>query len=513
MNFNNFINEAQKETSQYIKKVIEIFFIIENLKLQCNKFIKNKIQLYELNKNDKFCLSIIFAILTTQSDISDIFEIENIFYNDFLNYFNIDNINSHYLSEKQYERIFTDYLNPIIDNIKNDYIKINNDNILPENIIYSLIDKNKCNSDIIDIVFRNLNYIKDDIPLSLHNAFLFLNGLIRNNQKIVNIDSLLKEKNIEIYNGYNKSLIENKYNFNTNSSIGTDIMKNRYMKLLNCKDYRINNTVKINNLMQNLISIIQKNKSVIITCQSEFMINSIINDLIYLINNHEILGFINTPLIELNFELFLEDLKNHIKKERIIKEFIKEIKQSPAIFYIHDIQSLFRNNIVFKYIKSYINDGSIQIIGNTTEYKYNEFTYLRNNIKNYFEKLEINKLENIIEILLNYINNLEKEKNIIFNINQISKENILNILIQLTSLSNVTSNIDLIISIFENAFEYAENKNSEYLKIEDINSAIQNCEYIDKTIKDKYINKLLDISNNSYNIDISFGKILKFPTI
>lgn len=530
MNYERFTNEISKEMKEFIEYTMKIFNILENRKLYHNVLIINDIKSIPLNKNDIFSLSILLSSLISNINIKNIFNKINIYYEDILQSFNLENIKLKDLNIEKYEEYFCNYLFPIIKNIKNDYLtKINSKNIQPENIIYSLTNKEKCNSEIIEQIFRELNYIKDVRPLCAHPVFIYINNLLLNNNKIIDIDAFFEKNKYQcslndedIQNINNEDIIKELSDYPLNeiysdfdfSYIDFKIQFPyiyKYGKILNFEEEFNKPVIGFKNELKNIMELLTFNKSVIISSQSDFCINSIVNDLIYSINN-DYTGSISDLIIKLDVDSFLKDIKNNFKTEEEISKFIQELLSSKnSVFYIENFHSIIGKNAVFdKALKYYIYKEKLKVIGSTNNFFYFNIINLKNNFKNIFQKMELNKSDyiNCIQILLNYINFLKDEKNISFEINQAVKENILKIIIKITNLIQNEKNPDFSIAILKKAYEYAENINSGYLKIEDIINSIRNCDFIDENIKTKSVEGILKIINNESYFESS--NILKF---
>lgn len=197
-----------------------------------------------------------------------------------------------------------------------------------------------------------------------------------------------------------------------------------------------------------------------------------------------------------------DDINKNIKK---IVNYCKE-SEGNIILFIEDIRSFFNiHNLLLSYINPYIEDNSIIIIGTKSWLKYNwddDYCYTEDELfKNII--IEDKSLELDVEILLSYINDLEKRYNIQLNMEKTELNEIIKTLIEASDKysSNGNNKINIVKDILEDAFCEGIYEKKEFITLEDITIATIECDKLKSEFRLELANKTKGLLNNTANFN------------
>ena len=200
-------------------------------------------------------------------------------------------------------------------------------------------------------------------------------------------------------------------------------------------------------------------------------------------------------------------IDKNIKK---IVDFCKE-SDGKIILFIEDIHNFYEvADSFFQYMKPFIEDGSILIIG-TYDCSKNERFYSGSDLvfKNII--VETKNLELDVEILLSYIKDLEQQYNIKLNINRIDLNSIINLLIEASTKCSLYEykTITTAKEIIEDAFCEGIYEKKEFITLEDIVISIIECEKLESEARLELANKTKELLNcNSDSNELNSEPIL-----
>lgn len=213
-----------------------------------------------------------------------------------------------------------------------------------------------------------------------------------------------------------------------------------------------------------------------------------------------------------------------VPEERVL-EIVNVLKNNKnVVMFTDEIHTLegagagSKSNIdVANILKPYIERGDLKIIGSTTFHEYDN-VMSDNAFKSRFKRIDVKEPDNemLKNILDGVIDGLGKLYNINFDYDYHTKNNIYNILIELTSnkhrvYNDKSNNPRLILSIIKDMFSSALYNNSTSITIDDIVFGIKECDRLYDAAKESYIlelEKLKLVNNNEFKK----SKILEFPS-
>ena len=251
------------------------------------------------------------------------------------------------------------------------------------------------------------------------------------------------------------------------------------------------------------------------------METSLVDELVYRIINDEETGFLkNRMIVEVNSSILVSGTKYAGTFEEKVKTLMEFCIKHNAILFIDEIHTIFgvgthnKSNVdLADMLKYYIDRYDIKIIGITTEYEYNE--YLANEaFKRNFKLIKIEEPDEntLYDIIEKTIIDYGKKTNV--NPSEVLNDfRIIDNLIELTSKKNRVqgdnvNNPDLVISIIDDAFSNAIINNRDYLKKEDIISALNECDRIYNSSRERIIRKVKNSKNVNDESKVK-NKVLK----
>lgn len=234
---------------------------------------------------------------------------------------------------------------------------------------------------------------------------------------------------------------------------------------------------------------------------------------------------------ELTYRIKIGDVPNFLKNKIILEvnpidslkfnEFMKICEKYDCLIFIDNISCIFniamanrQNNDLFLILKHYIDRSNLKIIGTISEEEF-EKIFINRHYDSMFEITKIKEpTEDVLyQIIEKTINNYCETNYIVSEIENI-KEEIINIIIDITSMnnridSNTINNPALSISIVDKAFAIAKSGDNETIRKEHFIKAIQLCNNICDSVKEQAILRLNNLENNITKSPVKILKILK----
>ena len=214
--------------------------------------------------------------------------------------------------------------------------------------------------------------------------------------------------------------------------------------------------------------------------------------------------------------------------EEKVKKLIDELIKNPnTIMYLEEMHTTIGLGTssgvpldLANILKSYLADGKIRIIGDTTIEEYNEYILQDNAFRRRFKTIMINEPDDLslLKILDSVCLFLEEKYHISFG-NEIRKKLIFQELISLTKnmlmirkdgINDTKNNPDLVLDVLKLIFAYAKYNNHEEITKNDIYEGIMNAEGIYESRKKSTIGNL----NKILQMDITSrpNKLIRIPT-
>lgn len=426
--------------------------------------------------------------------------------------------------------------------VNNKSLDINSQDYDGNTILHSAILSNEYKDEIINIYIllckhgydsKIENYYNEDIMTALQyshtemdkftleqiSRFKTIYDEKTNNESLKNDSEIKKENNIGEVDMFEeeKEIITKEEREKING----------LCKILNEKTYdsrpAIGRDQEIDRVRRGLASL---KKSPLIVGPSGCGKTSLVDELVYRIINDEETGFLkNRLIVETNSSILVSGTKYAGTFEEKVKTLMEFCIKHNAILFIDEIHTIFgvgthnKSNVdLADMLKYYIDRYDIKIIGITTEDEYNE--YLANEaFKRNFKLIKIEEPDEntLYDIIEKTIIDYGKKTNV--NPSEVLNDfKIIDNLIELTSKKNRVqgdnvNNPDLVISIIDDAFSNAIINNRDYLKKEDIISALNECDriynssrerIIKKVKSDEIINEEIKVKNKVLKVD--FGK-------
>ena len=291
---------------------------------------------------------------------------------------------------------------------------------------------------------------------------------------------------------------------------------NKYGNILNDKVYDgIQAYGRDKEINKVIVSLATDNKLPILVGPSGVGKTSIIDELVYRIQNDKVPSFLKDKMIyEIHMSNILAGTEYRGSFEDNMMEIFNFAINNEAIIFIDEFHMAFGAGVsehdktdAASMLKTYIDRYDLQVIGATTIDEYNE--YMANDaLKRRFELVKVNELDDnkLYKIARNTFNKLSIIKNI--DIDEYVYDNIddiIKILLELTKDKNrkyddKIYNPDLLISIIKRAYAYVLVDNDNLLKIKHLIMSIDDCERLypsSKEIAIKDINNIGIINKNS----------------
>ena len=168
-------------------------------------------------------------------------------------------------------------------------------------------------------------------------------------------------------------------------------------------------------------------------------------------------------------------------------------------------------------LKPYLDRGQIKIIGSTTNEEYDQ--YIGNDLafRRRFEKINLSEPgESVLKQIINsYMIKLSTLTQVFYPFDGRINEQIISILIEATENKNRVyndkrNNPDLVLSILEKAFAYAQYNNASILSIEHLSKAIEMCDVLYLDNRKRLAKKMYSLSDVK---EIVRCKVINFPKI
>lgn len=168
-------------------------------------------------------------------------------------------------------------------------------------------------------------------------------------------------------------------------------------------------------------------------------------------------------------------------------------------------------------LKPYLDRGQIKIIGSTTNAEYNEYLSSDAAFRRRFEKINVCEPDKwmLKQIISSYIIKLSTLTNIIYPFDGDMNETIISLLILATENKNRVyhdrrNNPDLVLSILEKAYAYAQYNNELTLSIEHLSRAIEMCDVLYPDNRRRFALKMQSLSRVKKLVR---SNIISFPKL
>lgn len=338
---------------------------------------------------------------------------------------------------------------------------------------------------IYNIVINNPN-INDEEKYNIVNILLNLEKI---STKQINNDNIDFNNNIELNDINLKSKIE------------------KYGRILNFKKYHTPPTIGRDDEIESLIlSLAQDKKCPILVGESGVGKTSIIEQLVYMIQNNKVPTFLkNKIIIELSPNDLIVGTKYRGDFENKIKEILDICCQEDYIVFIDEIHTIYgvgscnhENNDMASIIRFYMDRLNLKVIGTTTTKQYQKF-FSDNSLKRRFDKIIIKEPSNNVLKLI--IEKAIRDKALL---NNISCQNLMNQnsylideLVSLTDTRNrkyddVINNPDLVVGIIDKAFAIAKVIDSNELKVDHFIKSVTLCDNIYNVSKERFKGNVIE---------------------
>lgn len=483
------------ETVMLVKNGMTIY---ERIK---NKEIKFPDSTFLFSNMDKVVISLLISSFLN-FNIKEAFEEENINMEDVFLFINADsiftdysNLNKHNFTEKTVT-LFNNLLNEIR---KNDSSLKEKENVHIEAVIEALFYPNKCGSNVL-------------------NSFFNYNGFLKKPFYHPSYDNILKL--IEKRQNHEENILYDDYNY---EEFMYEDLKD-YGVFLDEKIYSINPAVgREEELKKLMISLLIEDSSSLIVGDAGVGKTSLVDGLNYLIKKGKVPERLkNIKILSLNVASLLAGTKYRGDFEKKIEDIIETVKElDNVILYIDEFHTVMgagattNKDLDFaNMLKPYLSSGEIKIIGATTT---NEYEKIKEDkaFKRRFNKVEIKEPSDALlhNIISSTILKLQKETDVNFELDNETKEQVINTLIEVTKKTHrkydeEENNPALALRILKKAYAYSLYENSYSIKIEHIKNAIMEEETLYESAREKAV-KNLEKELKELNNVIDFARYRK----
>lgn len=255
---------------------------------------------------------------------------------------------------------------------------------------------------------------------------------------------------------------------------------------------------------------------------------ALVKGFIYKLQNGQLCeSFKNQKIGEVTSTTLVSGCKYVGSFEHKMKEFVEYARENNIIFFIDEFHTLMglgqgehSNLDGANILKPYLSDGSIKIIGATTEEEYEKIIKNDPAFERRFEVIRLNEPTGkmLYDIVNAHVSNYENKYNIKFARSDIEKKIILESLIELTEEKNKHRRYDssknnptLILGIIERAFIKAKRNNHNIVTIENICDTIR----VNQNLYESSINNTVDnlnkLSLDKDEKEDGKQKIIKLP--
>lgn len=408
--------------------------------------------------------------------------------------------------------------------------------VLTDNILYLICDHNK---NILKDAFNEEGYYCGTLDFETLEELLIKNNLSFDNlrehlfniwgnsyyflEKDTTLNSVKKEENIKLCDSFFNIKSENYHNDKIN--VNKNILS-KYGTFLTDKEYLYNPAIGREQEIKRLeMALLGYDTNGLLIGDAGVGKTAIVEGLAYRIKKgliHEKLK--NIEIVSITSSSMIAGASHVGDKEKNLREILEALKNAKNIIMFNDEMHTLegagvgeKSNLdVANILKPYIERGEVKIIGATTKEEYN--TVMTDNaFKSRFKRIDVNEPNNdmLVNILDGVIKGLEKHYDIKFAYDKNIKNNIFNILMELTAKQyrevNENNNPRLILSIIKDSFANALYNNRTIIDIEDIIFGINECDRIYKSVRERYSLELKKIDLNKIKKEEKNIKVLKFP--
>lgn len=166
-------------------------------------------------------------------------------------------------------------------------------------------------------------------------------------------------------------------------------------------------------------------------------------------------------------------------------------------------------------LKPYLDRSGIKIIGSTTWEEYDNFISRDPAFRRRFEKINVLEPDKLAlsQIISSYISKLSILTKVVYPFDEDKHEKIISILMEATESKNRVYNDkrynpDLVLSIIEKAYAYAQYNSHTSLELEDFSKAIATSNVLYEEIRLRMAKKMMALSNI---LNVRRAKVLMFP--
>lgn len=343
---------------------------------------------------------------------------------------------------------------------------------------------------------------------------------------------VIKERNKELYNTPKQNQLKNSSNVNNNEIREIKeqkqqpiVQKNierkpvnyqlieeleQYGEVLNYKKFNSCPTIgREEEVMRLMVALAKDTTSPILIGESGVGKTAIANEIAYRISSGLVPKFLKDKIVlEINPETIASNTKYTGEFEAKVLKLMKLVKENDVILLINEIHTIYgigtsENNDrdLASILKKYLDKGTLKIIGTTTKKEYDKY-FSKDALKRRFDMILIEepKDELIYTIIKKVIIDYTVKKSIPIK-DENTLEKIIEALIEVTKEKNrkfddKLCNPALSISIIDQAFAFALVFEDEYIEEHHFVKAIEWCERIYKTSKEKALIKLNDKKEN-----------------
>lgn len=166
-------------------------------------------------------------------------------------------------------------------------------------------------------------------------------------------------------------------------------------------------------------------------------------------------------------------------------------------------------------LKPYLDRGQIKIIGATTREEYDQLISRDTAFKRRFERINVLEPDRFVlrQIIDSYILKLSLLSNVVYPFLGDAHEQIVSILLDATDHKNRVysdrrNNPDLVLSILEKAFAYAQYHGESSLSVNDLSRALEMCDVLYEDNRMRFARKMEAINSTP---NVSRSKVIHFP--
>lgn len=496
MEYETFREELTGEMNDYLDRAMDIYMAFQARDL-CPS----------LNSLDKACASLFLAGAFYIPNIHNIMECCGFNFHKIRKFFDLENVRlDEFLCEDSYlyDKVFKYLLNIINVNFETKE-KIAPKDMFPEVLFLNLYDADICGSDIIGRLYGELD---EALLIDFGPSLRMLKEIVKVKMQMQPPKRMEKVAlpKVEVKKEKNTSSFGE---FLTGQNLANNPAIARGEELKKMK-----------------LALLRKDKSVLLIGKEGVGKTSLVQGLAYEIDQNKAHPLLNQyKILKISANKLLSGTEYRGEFEKKVEELLEEIKQYEKIIIyfeeIHTIMGLGKakgvNLDLPNTLKPYLASGSVRLIGDTTTEEFEEYIKPDKAFARRFKIITVEEptKEALQEIMDGTINVLENYYHISFNFNEMAKMLIFQELLTLTEetarvYNMKKTNPDLVLDIIGDAFSYACGRCHENVDIQDILSAIANCDDIYNSRKEKTIwalqNTLAKATNDKQHKLILFPK-------